>query len=135
MSHLREIMQRLQARTPTPATPAPVLEQHLSAYGEQLRGCSDPMLHYEWVWLEEHLEGLELCASQPEMCAAAGGAAHVAQLRQESECFLPLLRGEMERRGLAPPRHRHAVVPSEHAWELTHAGIRSAWGLPPLSPS
>ncbi|MFY8148295.1 MAG: hypothetical protein ACOVNL_03635 [Prochlorococcaceae cyanobacterium] len=134
MSHLREIMQRLQARTPTPPTPAPQLEEHLSAYGEHLRHCTDPMLQYEWVWLEQHLESLAMCASQPGMREAAGGATHVAQLLRESECFLPLLRQEMERRGLQPALHRASVVPSEHAWELSHAGIRAAWGLPPLSP-
>ncbi|MEA5424572.1 MULTISPECIES: hypothetical protein [unclassified Synechococcus] len=129
MSHLREIMQRLNAKAPSPATPPAQLEGHLTAYERQLHDCSDSMLQYEAVWLEEHLQGLDLCASKPEMRAAAGGAAHVALLRQESERFISLLHAEMERRELQPARHRAAVVPTEHAWELTNPAIRQAWGI------
>ncbi|MEB3322736.1 MAG: hypothetical protein VKI81_07915 [Synechococcaceae cyanobacterium] len=136
MSYLREIMQRLNATradaaagAPAPDPPGPLQEAHLADYGERLAACSPPMLQYEWAWLEEHIEGLELCGSRPEMAAAAGGAAHVQRLLAESLRFRQLLEGEMGRRGVRPALHRHTLVPTEHSWELTNPAIRAQWGI------
>jgi hypothetical protein len=138
MSYLREIMQRLNAsRSEGDAAPeaaaapasGPLQQAHLAEYGERLAGCSAAMLQYEWAWLEEHIEGLELCGRQPEMAATAGGAPHVQRLLAESRRFRDLLESEMERRGVRPALHRHTLVPTEHSWELTNPAIRKQWGI------
>jgi hypothetical protein len=137
MSYLREIMQRLNearstAAAPDPAPtapPGPLQEAHLADYGERLGRSSPAMLQYEWAWLEEHIDGLALCGSQPEMAAAAGGVAHVQRLLAESRRFRHLLEREMERRGVRPSLHRHTLVATEHSWELTNPAIRAQWGI------
>ena len=142
MSYLREIMQRLNAARSEAAAadaappeaaaampPGPLQQAHLNDYGERLAGCSAAMLQYEWAWLEEHIEGLELCGRQPEMASTAGGAPHVQRLLAESRRFQQLLEGEMERRGVRPALHRHTLVPTEHSWEITNPAIRRQWGI------
>ncbi len=130
MSYLREIMQRLTSRRPA-AMPDRVQRLHVDDYLSRLQRCSEPMLQYEWAWLEEHIEALDLCRSQPGMAEAAGGAAHVASLLEESRRFRDLLGAEMDRRGVAAAVHRHTLVPTEHSWELTDAAIRARWGIDP----
>jgi hypothetical protein len=135
VSYLREIMQRLNASRREGVSagaadpPGPLLEAHLAHYNERLAACTPPMLQYEWAWLEEHIEGLELCGTQPEMAAAAGGSAHVQRLLAESLRFRAHLEGEMRRRGVRPALHRHTLVPGEHSWELTNPAIRARWGI------
>jgi len=92
--------------------------------------CHEPApLRYELAWLEQHREALELCRVQPDMLQVAGGERHLQQMLQESEPFERLLEAEIARRGLSPDPHRHAVVANEHAWELSQAAIRRAWGI------
>ena len=137
MSYLREIMQRLNEghagtadqQVAAAVPPGPLQQAHLADYVEKLAGCTPAMLQYEWAWLEEHIEGLELCGRQPEMAATAGGAAHVQRLLAESRQFQELLMQEMEQREVRPPLHRHTLVPTEHSWELTNPDIRRQWGI------
>ena len=152
MSYLREIMQRLNAASAqagagppasaqapgaeTAATDAlaaattdPLLGLHSQQYADQLAACSEAMLRYELAWLEQHREALELCRVQPEMLQVAGGERHLQQMLQETERFEQLLEAEIAKRGLSPDPHRHTVVANEHAWELSHAAIRQAWGI------
>lgn len=139
MSYLREIMQRLNSRTAAEAevepTPSPRLEAHLEDYRQRLLACTPAMLRYEDAWLEQHLETLELCLTQPGMLSTAGGPARVKILLEESRRFRELLDQRCRELELAPARHRAAVVASEHAWELSHPGLRSQWGLEPLPGS
>jgi hypothetical protein len=146
MSYLRQIMQRLHAATaaPAPANPAeaaapphtagpaatdPLLGLHSQQYAERLQACSDAMLRYEQAWLEQHSEALQLCRVQPEMLQVAGGERHLQQMVSETERFAQLLEAEISRRGLVADPHRHTVVASEHAWELSHPATRRAWGI------
>jgi len=131
MSYLRQIMQRLNAAAAAaaPAAANPLLGLHAQQYAQRLAACSDAMLRYEQAWLEQHREALELCRVQPEMLQVAGGERHLQQLLQETERFEQLLAEEMARRALAADPHRHAVVANEHAWELSHAATRQAWGI------
>lgn len=140
MSYLRQIMQRLHDRsTPLPTAErgeAPArLEEHLELYGARLEACSDAMLLYEAAWLEQHIETLELCGSQPTMLASAGGAERVQALLQESLCFRQRLDLCRRQRGLEGDGVRAAVVASEHAWELTDSALRRAWGFPEEPPT
>ena len=155
MSYLREIMQRLNERlaseagsTADPAqagaepihraepdadasgeSTQPLLGLHARHYGERLRECTPAMLQYEALWLEQHLEALELCRVQPEMLQVTGGRRHLEAMLAETRSFQTLLSAEMGRRGLTADPHHHTVVASEHAWELTHPGIRRQWGI------
>ncbi|MCP9785045.1 hypothetical protein [Cyanobium sp. N5-Cardenillas] len=140
MSYLRQIMQRLHDRsTPLPTAErgeAPGrLEEHLALYGARLQACSDAMLQYEAAWLDQHIETLELCGSQPTMQASAGGAERVQALLQESLCFRQRLESCRRQRGLEGHGVRAAVVASEHAWELTDPALRRAWGFPAEPPA
>ncbi|MEB3170946.1 MAG: hypothetical protein VKK43_06200 [Synechococcaceae cyanobacterium] len=136
MSYLRQIMQRLNARTAatTPgqapaAAPSPLLERHLADYDAQLAACSPAMLQYEWAWIEQHLDTLTLARSTPAMLAAAGGPAHLEALLEESRRFRTLLEQRFAAAGLTPAAHRHAVVATEHAWELSPPELRRQWGF------
>jgi hypothetical protein len=140
MSYLRQIMQRLHDRsTPMPTgerAEAPGrLEEHLALYGSRLEGCSDAMLQYEAAWLEQHIETLELCGSQPTMLASAGGGERVEALLQESLRFRQLLEHCRRERGLDGTGVRAAVLASEHAWELSDPALRRAWGFPTDPPT
>lgn len=127
MSYLREIMQKLGASQP----PQPALQ--VSHYRGRLVGCNEAMLLYEWAWLQQHLEDLQLCAGNPAMLEVAGGQRHLEALLSAAEACRQELREAFSSRGLTPRRLPHTLAPSEHAWEVTHPGIRSQWGLDPLS--
>lgn len=140
MSYLREIMQRFQtarsaqhpedpqAQSRPPAAPQR-LEQHLAWYRDQLLACSPAMLRYEWAWLEEHIDALELCSSRPEMVPGAGGGTRVRSLLEESLRFRDLLQERMAAGSVEPALHRGTLVPTEHAWELSQPEIRRQWGF------
>ncbi|KEF42225.1 MAG: hypothetical protein ER33_06800 [Cyanobium sp. CACIAM 14] len=134
MSYLRQIMERLRDRSPSPPqdrrSDDALLEEHLRLYGSQLEACSDAMLDYEAAWLEQHIETLELCAREPTMQAGAGGAQHVEQLLEESRRFRRLLNRHRHERGLGYRAVHATVVASEHAWELSDPALRRAWGFP-----
>jgi hypothetical protein len=143
LSYLREIMARLKERqTGDPATAVPQaqadphreppqLEAHIQSYREQLRACSDPMLRYEWAWLEDHLSSLNLSSSHAEMRAALGGRDHVADLMRETAAFRSELEQELLRRGVEASARTLPLEPMEHAWELSSPAIRQAWGIEP----
>jgi hypothetical protein len=130
MSHLREIMQKLGAGQPVDRelTLVPA-SNHLETYRLQLNQCSSAMLQYEWTWLQQHLEDLQLCASHAGMVKAAGGAQHVRQLIHQAEACAQALSQEFADRNLRPERQPHSVATGEHAWEVSNAAIRSCWGL------
>jgi|694.fasta_scaffold66210_4 hypothetical protein len=131
MSHLRKIMQNLAAAqpaasaTPSTATALPQVE----AYRQHLRQCSPAMLLYEWAWLQQHLEDLQLCQTNGAMAQAAGGSQHVNQLLLQAEGCLQGLEAECRARDLQPQRLAHSVASGEHAWEVSNGAIRQAWGL------
>jgi hypothetical protein len=137
MSNLRKIMQKLAEdqsvlhEDVVGARPGmtELLRQHLEAYQQRLEACSSAMLQYEWAWLEEHISSLELCLSQPEMLATAGGKSHVEHLIRESQLCQELLHDVMNNQGVEPARHPHAVVIGEHAWEVSQESIRRLWGM------
>jgi AcrR family transcriptional regulator len=142
MSHLREIMQRLAANrndaaaatTPTQAPTqltSPAAGLDLASYRDRLRACSPPMLDYEFTWLHQSLDDLELCRHHPPMEEAAGGSQRVQQLLEQVRACLQALQEECQGRGLTPRRQARSVAVGEHAWEVSHAGIRSSWGLDP----
>ena len=91
--------------------------------------CSPAMLRYEWAWLEEHIDALELCSSRPEMMPGAAGAARVRSLLEESLRFRDLLQERMAAASVDPALHRGTLVPTEHAWELSQPEIRRQWGI------
>jgi hypothetical protein len=131
MSHLRDIMQRLAAAH-TAATPGPVPQTslpRLETYRQRLDQCSEAMLLYEWAWLHQHLEDLELCAANSEMAQAAGGEHHVQQMGLQAEACQQALAEEFRGRGLQPERQAHSVASGEHAWEVSNDTLRRAWGL------
>lgn len=135
MSYLRQIMQRLNARTAAPpgeapaAAPSPLLERHLADYDAHLVACSPAMLQYEWAWIEQHLDTLTLARATPAMLAAAGGPAHLEALLVESRRFRALLEQRFAAAALTPAAHRHTVVATEHAWELSQPELRRQWGF------
>ena len=135
MSYLRQIMQRLNARTAAPpaeapaAAPSPLLERHLADYDAHLAACSPAMLQYEWAWIEQHLDTLTLARATPAMLAAAGGPAHLEALLEQSRRFRALLEQRFAAAALTPAAHRHTVVATEHAWELSQPELRRQWGF------
>jgi hypothetical protein len=136
MSHLRKIMQKLAQNEPdllraqaASSGSTDLMRQHMDAYEQRLATCTSPMLQYEWAWLEDHISSLELCLSQPEMLATAGGKHQVEEHLLESQRCQEALLTLMRKRGVDPSRHGHAVVIGEHAWEISQASIRGCWGI------
>ena len=111
--------------TPSAATALPQVE----ACSQHLRQCSPAMLLYEWAWLQQHLEDLQLCQTNGAMAQAAGGSQHVNQLLLQAEGCLQVLEAECRARDLQPQRLAHSVASGEHAWEVSNGAIRQAWGL------
>lgn len=132
MSHLRDIMQRLSAANaaaPLPQDPAPTQGAPLADYQRQLMACSDAMLRYEWTWLEQHLEDLQLCQEHDAMREAAGGRQHLQALIEHHQHCRTLLLEQLKTRGLEARREANSVVSGEHAWQVHHPAIRAQWGL------
>ncbi|MEO1002410.1 MAG: hypothetical protein AAFX65_04780 [Cyanobacteria bacterium J06638_7] len=137
MSHLRDIMQKLSqnrsgsvpAAAAIPAASSAELARHCQHYRRQLRAASPAMLSYEWTWLHQHLEDLELCGATPRMLEVTGGRRHVDQLLDETRAYLRELGQEADQRGLSLTRQALSVVSGEHAWEVSNATIRAQWGL------
>ncbi len=133
MSQLREIMQRLGRRGASPAGPR-VSEASGGAleaeYERHLQGCTVAMLQYEWTWLEQHLEALELSLAQPAMLGTLGGEGKARALLAEARTCRERLRSRLEALGESPGAQHGPVLASEHAWELSHPAIRAHWGFP-----
>jgi hypothetical protein len=139
MSNLRRIMQKLgknqqnvTTRSPRP-TVTPGEEDNVGTlsmtwYQKQLDECTSVMLQYEWTWFEEHINGLELCLNQLGMLEAAGGQSHIEALLSKSRICQEVLKREMKRRGVEPACPSHAVVPGDHAWEVSQESIKKKWG-------
>lgn len=133
MSYLREIMQKLGAGAEAAVQEGrggaawPALQAE--AYRRRLQACNEPMLLYEWAWLEQHLQDLELCASNEAMLRAAGGQRHLDGLLAEARQCRAHLREQFAARDLSPRRLPHSLATGEHAWELSHPGIRAQWGI------
>jgi len=133
MSYLREIMQQLGAGAEAAVQEGrggaawPALQA--ADYRRQLAACDEPMLLYEWAWLEQHLQDLQLCGSHAVMLKAAGGQRHLEGLVAEAQQCQQHLREVMAARGLSPRRLPHSLAAGEHAWELSHGGIRAQWGI------
>jgi hypothetical protein len=137
MSQLRKIMQRLAQDQPAEGSISEAaasgstdhLRKYLDAYKHRLAACTPAMLQYEWARLEEHISSLELCRSQPEMLATAGGKPHVEQLLLESLSCQKALQARMKERDVDPARHAHALVIGEPPWEIRQESIRRLWGM------
>lgn len=133
MSYLREIMQKLGAGAEAAVQEGrgglawPALQA--AEYQRQLERCTTPMLHYEWAWLEQHLQDLELCASNDAMLQVAGGQRHLEGLVAEAQQCQQHLRAQFAARSLTPRRLPHSLAAAEHAWELSHPGLRAQWGI------
>jgi AcrR family transcriptional regulator len=91
------------------------------------------MLHYEWAWLEQHLQDLEHCAGNDAMLKVAGGQRHLDGLLAEARACQQHLRDQFAARGLSPRRLPHSLAAAEHAWELSHPGLRAQWGIDAVS--
>ena len=131
MSLLRDIMQRLGERNAPAALPAPTVDATgaVADYERHLAACTPAMLHYEWSWLEQHLETLQLCLRQSAMLATLGGEERARALLAESEACRERLRRRLEALGEHPGERHGPVLAGEHAWELSHSGTRCHWGL------
>lgn len=134
MSTLREIMQRLaevdSKRTKgNQADFSELLKCHVDEYQSKLETCTPAMLQYEWTWLLEHIEALELCLAQPTMCHQLGGLTRVESLVEESKQFQIALEEMFHQRMIHPARSPHPVNPVEHAWEVSEDRIKQAWGI------
>lgn len=114
---------------------------HATWYRENLGQCNEPMLQYEWAWMNgriatlRHFHGSgsgpasrqdakggdvsELCQLDPRLAA----------LLAESQLFRTLLLQEFSSRGLTPMPPRGTVVESEEAWEITSTEVRQQWGI------
>lgn len=137
MSHLRSIMQKLAlgqeegSIQPDASNTVKddVIRLHVADYQDALKVCTPSMLQYEWAWLEDHLESLGLCLSQPQMLQAMGGTPHVERLLAESRQCQTALRVQMEERNVEPPTHLPTMPTSEHAWEISQENVKQLWGF------
>ncbi|MEB3335743.1 MAG: hypothetical protein VKP70_12255 [Cyanobacteriota bacterium] len=137
MSQLRTIMQKLAQGQGSDqpgalnGVNAEVMRLHVADYQRALQGCTAPMLQYEWAWLEDHLDNLHLCLSQPGMLEAMGGKAHVDQLLAESLQCQEVLRCHMAEQQVEPASHWPTMPTSDHAWELCQEKTKQLWGIQP----
>lgn len=136
MSYLRQIMQKLaqadasnKPRKPTGDIGTKHHSQHVADYQAKLQTCNPAMLQYEWCWLQQQIESLQLCLANTTMSVELGGHDQVLRLLKESEECKTLLADRMHKLGVGPPQHNHSILPGEHAWEVTHATIQQNWGF------
>lgn len=137
MSYLREIMQRLAEgngrrpidRSNMQTDERELVKLHVDTYQTKLEHCSKAMLQYEWAWWKEHIDALELCLSQPDMCDQIGGYGHVQKLLAESRECQRVLVDAMKAAMVNPAGHGHSIHPSEHAWEVSLNSVRDEWGF------
>jgi len=137
MSHLRTIMQKLaqgQVEGSDQPNAANAVNDELirlcvADYQEALKVCTASMLQYEWAWLDDHIESLGLCLSQPEMLQAMGGMPHVERLLAESRQCQVALSLLMEGKNVEPARVLPTMPTSEHAWEISNEKVKRLWGF------
>jgi hypothetical protein len=129
VSHLREIMRRLGAGGGGSGSGSAATIALQADYHRHLPACTPAMLHYEWTWLEQHLEALTLALAQPSMCATLGGEARVRALLAEGEACRELLRRRLEDLGESAGQRHGPVLAGDHAWEISHPAICDHWGM------
>lgn len=131
------------ARPPAPRWEGPEFEEptaqeplrtsslgcHAHWYRENLGHCNEPMLQYEWAWINRRLTALQRCSSGEAGELACPPRSRLEPLLSESQLLRTLLLQEFASRGLRPLPPRGTVVPSEEAWEITSASVRQEWGM------
>lgn len=137
MSTLRDIMQKLveaQANQSTfrgklSGSFSELIKYHVDDYQGKLESCSKAMLQYEWAWLRDHIQTLELCIAHPEMSKELGGGLHTEAMLEECHQFRDVLEEMFHRRMLHPNNLSLPINSGEHAWELSQESIKKAWGI------
>lgn len=114
---------------------------HATWYRENLGKCNEPMLQYEWAWMNGRIATLRHfhssgggSAARPDARGCDGSELgqldpRLAGLLAESQLFRTLLLQEFSSRGLTPMPPRGTVVDSEQAWEITSTAVRQEWGI------
>jgi hypothetical protein len=104
---------------------------HANWYRENLGHCSEPMLQYEWAWMNGRIAALRHCRAGEGGELVCPPESRLEGLLSESQVFRTLLMQEFASRGLRPLPPRGTVVPSEEAWEITSLSVRQEWGIQP----
>jgi len=131
MSFLSDVIQILKSSRGINTMSKEAMNTHAACYRENLRGCNDAMLQYEWAWLEEHVQALRRNQLQPELMVSLGGEDNVKILISECVLFQLILQEEFGRRRLTPRGTSAPIVPSEEAWEITSLKVKQDWGIVP----
>ena len=131
MSFLSEAMQLLKDAGAAAGLSEGAIKCHAGCYRENLSRCSDAMLQYERVWLQQQLRALRDCQGHPVLMARVGGEGRLNGLVSQGVLFQLLLQNEFARRGLAPLERHGPVVAAEEAWEITSVQVKREWGILP----
>ena len=131
MSFLSDAMQLLRDAGTTAGLSEGAIQCHAGCYRENLSRCSEAMLQYERVWLQQQLRALRDCEGHPVLMARVGGEDRLRALVSQSVLFQLLLQNEFARRGLTPEEPRGPVVAAEEAWEITSVQVKREWGILP----
>jgi hypothetical protein len=131
MSFLSDVLRLLQSSDGPRRLSAEAMKCHASCYRENLRRCTEPMLQYEWAWLQERLAALRSCQGDAALLSRLGGIEQVNLVISECVLFQLLLQEEFGRRRLTPRPVDAPLVPSEEAWEITSLKVKQDWGIVP----
>lgn len=131
MSFLSDAIQLLRDAGTTAGLSEGAIQCHAGCYRENLSRCSEAMLQYERVWLQQQLRALRDCEGHPVLMARVGGEDRLRALVSQSVLFQLLLQNEFARRGLTPEEPRGPVVAAEEAWEITSVQVKREWGILP----
>ena len=124
-------MQLLRDAGTTAGLSEGAIQCHAGCYRENLSRCSEAMLQYERVWLQQQLRALRDCEGHPVLMARVGGEDRLRALVSQSVLFQLLLHNEFARRGLTPEEPRGPVVAAEEALEITSVRVKREWGILP----
>ena len=124
-------MQLLRDAGTTAGLSEGAIQCHAGCYRENLSRCSEAMLQYERVWLQQQLRALRDCEGHQVLMARVGGEDRLRALVSQSVLFQLLLQNEFARRGLTPEEPRGPVVAAEEAWEITSVQVKREWGILP----
>jgi len=94
---------------------------HATWYRDNLVQCNQPMLQYEWAWLNGRIDALEHCLEQ--------GRGTLGEMLAEAQLFRTLLLREFAARGISPSSPKAIVIPSEEAWAITSLQVKEEWGI------
>jgi hypothetical protein len=131
VSFLSEAFQLLNAAGGAGGFSEGTIKCRAGCYRDNLLRCSDPMLQYERVWLQEQLRALRDCQGHPVLMERVGGEQHLNALLSQTVLFQLLLQNEFARRGLEPLDPPGPVVAAEEAWEITSEQVKRVWGIVP----